>query len=167
MNRPQLTSTGTVVAAVAAAAILVPTAATAAGSLVTISDPGSSNAAKVTNDGKLQVEGGATELAFRTAPGAVSLAAGSSKLLGKVVTKDYSKIRIVATERAGSVSNISFRVTATEGNELVAHLSTFTLTPRSSKTLVIDVPATAVSIYADAAPGSGDVATDFLVYGSR
>jgi hypothetical protein len=167
MNRPQLPTGATLVAAVAAAAILVPTAATAAGSLVTISDPSSSNAARVSNDGKLKVDSGATELAFRTAPGAVSFAAGTSKFLGKVDTSDYSKIRIVATERAGSVANISFRVTATEGSELVAQLATFTLTPRSSKTFVIDVPGRAVSLYADAASGSGSVATDFLVYGSR
>ena len=132
MNRPQLPKTVALVGAVAAAAILVPTAASAAGSLVTISDPGSSNAARVTNDGRLKVDGGGTELAFRTPPGAVSFAAGTSKLLGKVDVSDYSKIRIMADERTGSASNISFRVTTTEGNELVAQLATFTLTaPRA------------------------------------
>jgi hypothetical protein len=167
MNRPQLPKSATLIGAVAVAAILVPTAASATGSLVTLSDPSSSNAARVTNDGKLQVDSGATELAFRTPVGAVSLPAGSSKLLGRVDVSDYSKIRIMADERAGSASNISFRVTTTEGSELVAQLATFTLTPHGQKTFVVDVPTKSISIYADAAPGSGNDATDFLVYGSR
>lgn len=157
---------GTVIAAVAVAAVLVPTAATAAGSLVNIGDPYTSAKARV-SAGRLNVDAGATTLAFRTKPGAESFPAGTTKFLGKVDTAGYSKIRIIATERAGSASNITFRVTATEGNELVSQLATFTLTPQSSRTMVIDVPARAVSIYAAAAPGSGNVATDFLVYGAR
>ncbi|GAA1918418.1 hypothetical protein [Nocardioides marmoribigeumensis] len=167
MNRPQLPRSVTVLGAVAAAAILVPTAASATGSLVTISDASSSNAARVSTDGRLKTDAGGTELAFRTPAGAVSFPAGTSRLLGKVDVSDYSRIRIMADERAGSASNISFRVTTTEGNELVAQLATFTLTPHSQRTFVVDVPTKVVSIYADAAPGSGNVATDFLVYGSR
>ena len=167
MNRPQLPKSATLIGAVAVAAILVPTAASATGSLVTISDSSSSNAARVTDDGRLKTDGGGTELAFRTPPGAVSFAAGTSKFLGKVDVSDYSKIRIMADERVGSASSIKFRVTTTEGSELVAQLATFTLTPHSQKTFVVDVPTKAISIYADAAPGSGTVATDFLVYGSR
>ncbi|MDO9455875.1 hypothetical protein [Nocardioides sp.] len=154
--------------AVLAAAVLVPTASTAAGNLVTISDPSNANAAKVSDLGRLQVENvNTTDLLFRTPAGAVSFPAGTTKSLGTVSTAGYEKIRVVANNRTGSASKITFRVTILEGNELVAQLATFTLAPRGQRTFVLDVPARAIALYAAAALGHGNVATDVLVYGAR
>lgn len=101
-----------------------------------------------------------TALLFRTPAGAVLFPAGTSEHLANVNTAAYKKIRIIAAERAGSTANVSFRVTALEGSNLVAHLAQFTLVPKSSRTFTIEVPARAVAIYADAASGSGNVAVD-------
>ena len=164
----RMSPAATIAAAVLGAAVLIPTASTAAGSLVTISDPSSSNAAKVSSLGRLQVENvNTTDLLFRTPAGAVSFAAGTTKHLGNVTTAGYEQIRVVANNRAGSAANITFRFTILEGSELVAHLANFTLAPKSERTLVIDVPARAIAVYAAAAAGSGSVATDVLVYGAR
>ncbi len=94
----------------------------------------------MSGDGRLKIDGGGTELAFRTPRGAVSFPAGTSRFLGKVDVSDYSKIRIMAGERVGSAAKIKFRVTTTEGNELVAQLARFTLRPHSQRTFVVDVP---------------------------
>lgn len=160
-------STTSLVAAVVGAAVLVPTASTAAGSFVTIT--GSNDvAAVVSAAGRLQVENvNTTALLFRTQAGAVSFPAGTTKKLGQVTTAGYEKIRIVANNRNGSAAPITFRFTILEGSELVAQLATFTLAPRSERTLVVDVPARAVAMYAAAGSGSGSVATDVLVYGQR
>ena len=108
-----------------------------------------------------------TQLLFRTKVGAVSLPAGSSQLLGTVTVGTYNQIRVVADERVGSASNITIRLTITEGSELVAQLDTLTLTPHSELTRVYATPGTKLSIYADAAPGAGLDSVDLLVYGSN
>ena len=105
-------------------------------------------------------------LAFRTAPGAVVIAAGQSKQLGVVDVSKYSKIRVVADERTGSGTGINVRMTITEGNELVAQLDAFTLSPHTQLTRVYDVPGTKLTIFADALGGSGTDGIDLLVYGS-
>lgn len=107
-----------------------------------------------------------TTLAFRTAPGAVSISAGQSKQLGIVDVSKFSKIRVVADERTGSGTGINVRMTLTEGNELVAQLDTFTLSPHTQLTRVYDVPGTKLTIFADALGGSGTDGIDLLVYGA-
>ena len=107
-----------------------------------------------------------TTLAFRTPPGAVSIAAGQSKELGIVDVSKFSKIRVVADERTGSGTGMNIRLTLTEGNELVAQLDTFTLAPHTQITRVYDVPGTKLSIFADALGGSGSDGIDLLVYGA-
>jgi len=105
-------------------------------------------------------------LAFRTAPGAVSITAGQSKQLGVVDVSKFSKIRVVADERTGSGTGVNIRLTLTEGNELVAQLDVLTLAPRSQVTRVYDVPGVKLSIFADAAGGNGTDSFDVLVYGA-
>jgi hypothetical protein len=59
-----------------------------------------------------------------------------------------------------------FRKTAgtiTEGSELVAQLDTFALSPDSQFTRVYDVPATKLTLFADAGSGTGTDAFDELV----
>ena len=79
----------------------------------------------------------------------------------------YDQIRVVADERVGSASNVQIRLTITEGSELVAQLDTFSLSPESQVTRVYDVPATKLTIFADAASDTGTDAFDVLVYGSN
>ena len=77
----------------------------------------------------------------------------------------FERIRVVADERAGSGTSLSVRLTITEGNELVAQLDTLHLTPHSQVTRVYEVPGTRLTIFADAAAGSGTDSADVLVYG--
>jgi hypothetical protein len=155
-------------AAAAAGALIAPTAASAAGSLVTISDSVTSSAARVSAGGRLQVENvNSTVLMYRTPVGATSWAAGTTKHFADVSTSGFSSIRVVSNVRTGSAANVTFRFTILEGTELVAQLSTYTLAPGTSRTLTIDVPARAVAIYGAAGAGSGSVASDVLVYGLR
>ncbi len=110
---------------------------------------------------------GHTVRAFRTPPGAVSIPAGQSKQLGVVDVAGFERIRIVADEREGSGSGLQIRVTITEGNELVAQLDVLHLTPHSEITKVYEVPGTKLTIFADAAGGTGSDGVDVLVYGYR
>ena len=105
------------------------------------------------------------KLLFRTAVGAVSTPAGTSKNLGTVDVSKYEKIRVVADERVGSGSGVRIRLTIMEGNELVAFLDTISLTPHSQTTRVYEVPGTKLSVDLDALPGAGTDAVDVLVYG--
>ena len=108
-----------------------------------------------------------TSLAFRTPPGGVSIPAGQSKQLGTVDVAPYERIRVVADERVGSGTGITIRLTITEGNELVAQLDLLHLTPHAQITKVYDVPGTKLTVFADAAGGTGTDALDVLVYGSK
>jgi type III secretion protein HrpB1 len=108
-----------------------------------------------------------TVLAFRTPQGGVSIPAGQSKQLGTVDVATFEQIRVVADERAGSGSGINIRLTITEGNELVAQLDVLHLTPHSQVTRVYDVPGTKLTVFADAAGGTGSDGIDVLIYGSR
>jgi type III secretion protein HrpB1 len=108
----------------------------------------------------------ATQLAFRTPPGAVSIPVGSSKTLGTVDVHAFERIRVVADERVGSASNVVIRLTITENNELVAQLDTLTLAPHSQLTRVYEVPCTKLTVFADAVgSGGGSAAVDVLIYG--
>ena len=107
-----------------------------------------------------------TTLAFRTAPGAVSIPAGQSKTLGTVDVHPFDRIRVVADERVGSAGPVVIRITLTEGNELVAQLDTLTLQPRSQQTRVYEAPGTKLTLFADATGTSGSSSVDVLVYGS-
>lgn len=160
-----------VAGAIAAAAALIPTAAGAAtGSLINIVDPANASQSAHVANGRLLVNattGDLTALLYRTPVGAVSVSAGTTKHLANVTTAGYRTLRIVADERVGSVSNVTFRVTILEGSELVARLATFTLSPHSERTFTVEVPSRAVSIDADSASGSGNNAFDFLVYGAK
>lgn len=109
-----------------------------------------------------------TTLAFRTPVGGVSIPAGQSKELGKVDVGQFSQIRVVADERVGSATPINIRLTITEGNELVAQLDTFQLTPHAQITRVYDVPGVTLTVFADALPGAtGNDGLDLLIYGSK
>jgi len=108
-----------------------------------------------------------TTLAFRTPMGGVSIPAGQSKQLGIVDVASYEPIRVVTDERVGSGTGVSIRLTITEGNELVAQLDILHLTPHSQVTRVYNVPGRKLTIFADAAGGTGNDAVDVLVYGSR
>jgi hypothetical protein len=108
-----------------------------------------------------------TFLAFRTPPGGVSIPAGQSKQLGVVDVSSFERIRVVADERVGSGSGLNVRLTITEGNELVAQLDILSLTPHSQVTRVYEVPGTKLTVFADAAGGSGTDALDVLIYGYR
>jgi hypothetical protein len=107
-----------------------------------------------------------TRLAFRTAVGGVGIPAGQSKQLGVVDVSAFSKIRVVADERVASPTGVNIRLTITEGSEWVAQLDIIPLSPRSQATRVYDVPATKLTIIADAIGGTGSDAVDVLVYGS-
>jgi hypothetical protein len=109
-----------------------------------------------------------TVLAFRTPVGAVSIPTGTTRNLGVVRTAPYETIRIVADERVGSRSNVTVTLTILQGSELVGPLTSFTLSPHSSRTFTVPVPATAVSVTATAAPSlfRGSDAVDVLVYGN-
>jgi hypothetical protein len=108
----------------------------------------------------------ATQLAFRTPAGAVSIPVGGSKTLGTVDVHSFERIRVVADERVGSVSNVVIRLTITEGSELVAQLDTLTLAPHSQLTRVYEVPGTKLTVSADAVgTGSGSASVDVLIYG--
>ena len=78
----------------------------------------------------------------------------------------FERIRVVADERAGSGTSLSVRLTITEGNELVAQLDVLHLTAHSEVTRVYEVPGTKLTIFADAAGGTGNDGVDVLVYGS-
>lgn len=109
----------------------------------------------------------ATVLAFRTPAGGVSIPVGSSRELGKVDVSSFEQIRLVADERIGSASNVTLRLTITEGNELVAQLDTPVLIPHSQLTRVYVVPGRELTIFADAAgSGSGSAGVDVLIYGN-
>jgi len=106
-------------------------------------------------------------LAFRTTVGGVMIKGGESKVLGVVDTTKFNKIRVVADERVGSTCNIWVRLTITEtGNEWVAFLDHFMLTPHSELTKVYDLPCKAITVAIDGvgvATNSGTV--DVLIYG--
>lgn len=104
-------------------------------------------------------------LAFRTKPGGVSVSAGTSQELGVVDVTPYERIRVVVDERIGSGTGVTVRLTITEGQELVAFLGLLTLAPHQQKTRVYEVPGTKLSVFADAAGGSGTDALDVLIYG--
>jgi type III secretion protein HrpB1 len=108
---------------------------------------------------------GQNVLAFRTPPGGVTIPAGQSKQLGVVDVTHYERIRIVADERIGSGTALSVRITITEGSELVAQLDVLHLTPHAEVTRTYEVPGTKLTIFADAAPGTGQDGLDVLVYG--
>ena len=105
-----------------------------------------------------------SKLVFRTPQGAVSVPAGKSMQLGIVDVSPYSKIRIVADERAGSGTGVSIRLTIAEGDELVAQLDVLSLGPHAQITQVYDVPGTRLIIYVDAIGGAGSDAVDVLIY---
>ena len=105
-------------------------------------------------------------LAFRTKLGAESINAGESKTLGTVDTSRYDKIRLVADERIGSTCNVFFRLTITEGDELVAFLDHVLLTPHAQLTRVYDVPCTKLTVAIDGVGNAGTKgAVDVLIYG--
>jgi type III secretion protein HrpB1 len=108
-----------------------------------------------------------TDLIFRTKPGAVSTAAGTSLHLGRVDVSKCERIRVVADERVGSVSGVRIRLTIMEGNELVAFLDELHLIPHSQITRVYEVPGRKLSIDMDALPGigKGKDSVDVLIYG--
>lgn len=108
----------------------------------------------------------ATKLAFRTAPGGVSIPVGTSKDLGTVDVKPFDRIRVVADERVGSAGPVVIRLTITEGNELVAQLDTLTLQPLAQITRVYETPGTTLTVFLDATGASGSSTVDVLVYGS-
>jgi hypothetical protein len=108
-----------------------------------------------------------TILAFRTPVGGVSIPAGQSKELGVVDVSPYERIRVVADERVGSGSGIAIRLTITEGSELVAQLDVLHLTPHAQVTNVYEVPGTKLTVFADAAGGTGTDGLDVLLYGSK
>jgi type III secretion protein HrpB1 len=108
---------------------------------------------------------GQNVLAFRTPPGGVSIPAGQSKQLGVVDVAQFERIRVVADERIGSGTPVSVRITITEGSELVAQLDVLHLTPHAEVSRVYETPGTKLTIFADAAPGSGQDGLDVLVYG--
>jgi type III secretion protein HrpB1 len=113
------------------------------------------------------IEAARTVLAFRTPAGGVSIPAGQSKQLGVVDVSPYERIRVVADERAGSGTGVSIRLTITEGGELVAQLDILHLTPHAQITNVYEVPGTTLTVFADAAPGSGNNGLDVLIYGFK
>jgi len=150
-------------------AALMPVAANASGTLVTLVDSATSSQARVLL-GKLAVasySADSTLLLYRTPVGAQSQAAGTTKIIANIPTAGYKKIRVLADERIGSPTNVRFMVTITEGSELVGHILDFNLTAQSGRSFVLDVPGKAVAIQAQTAAGSGNDAFDFLVYGSK
>jgi type III secretion protein HrpB1 len=104
-------------------------------------------------------------LAFRTKSGGVTVPAGTSQELGVVDVAPYERIRVVADERTGSGTGVTVRLTITEGQELVAFLDLLALAPHQQTTRVYEAPGTTLSVFADAAGGSGTDALDVLIYG--
>ena len=107
-----------------------------------------------------------TNLAFRTQPGGVVVPAGQSMKLGAVDVSPFSKIRVIADERADSQTGVNIRLTITEGDEFVGQLDTLELTPGAQVTRVYDVPGTYLTVFADAVDGTGSDGVDVLIYGS-
>ena len=108
-----------------------------------------------------------TVLAFRTPVGGISIPAGQSKQLGVVDVSAFARIRVVADERVGSGTGVSIRLTISESNELVAQLDVLHLTPHAQITNVYEVPGTTLTVFADAAPGTGNDGLDLLIYGFK
>src|ERR1044071_726435 len=108
-----------------------------------------------------------TVLAFRTPVGGVTIPAGQSKQLGVVDVSQFERIRVVADERVGSGTGITLRLTISEGNELVAQLDLLHLTPHAEITKTYEIPGTTLTIFADAAGGTGSDSVDVLVYGRK
>ncbi len=77
----------------------------------------------------------------------------------------YERIRVVADERTGSGTGVTVRLTITDGQELVAFLDLLALAPAQQTTRVYEVPGTTLSVFADAADGSGTDGLDVLIYG--
>ncbi len=105
-------------------------------------------------------------LAFRTTPGAVTINAAESRVLGVIDVDHFERIRLVADERVGSTCNVWVRLTITEGDEWVAFLDHLMLTPHAQITKTYDVPGTKLTVAVDgvgAANTKGSV--DILVYG--
>ncbi len=87
--------------------------------------------------------------------------------LGTVDVSCFSNIRLYADERVGSPTNVTLRLTATEGNELIAQLDMPLLTPHGQLTRPYAVPGTVLTIYADAASGGrGSDGVDVFIYGN-
>ncbi|MBV9850082.1 MAG: hypothetical protein JO250_10455 [Armatimonadetes bacterium] len=97
----------------------------------------------------------------------MSIPAGQSKELGTVDVSPYSQIRVVADERAGSGTGVNIRLTLTEGSELVAQLDVLTLGPHAQITRVYECAGTKLTVFADAAGGSGSDGVDVLIYGTK
>jgi hypothetical protein len=106
-------------------------------------------------------------LAFRTTVGGITLKGGETKVLGVIDTTKFDKICIVADERIGSTCNIWVRLTITEtGNEWVAFLDHFMLTPHSEITKVYNLPCKAITITIDGVGVPTNSGTlDVLLYG--
>ena len=106
-----------------------------------------------------------TKLAWSTVDGA-SVPAGQSVQLGTVDVSPFSQIRVVAGEYVGSPTNVNIRLTITEVDALVAQLDVLQLTPHSEITRVYDVPGTTLTIFADAAGGTGTNQVLVYIYGN-
>ncbi len=102
-------------------------------------------------------------LAFRTKPGAETVNAAESKVLGTVDVSTFERIRVVADERVGGTCNVWIRLTITEW---VAFLDHIMLTPHAQMTRVYDVPGTKLTVAIDGVgPANTKGSVDVLIYG--
>lgn len=106
---------------------------------------------------------GATILAFRTEADGAMLAPGTSRDLGPIDVHTFERIRVVASQRASSGTDVIIRLTTREA-ELSALLDLMLIASGSQVTRAYDVPGTKLAISVEAA-GSSPVKVDVWVYG--
>ena len=114
-----------------------------------------------------------SKLVWRTPVGGVSIPPAEAKKLGVLDVNIFSKIRVVAKERAGSPSPIQIQLVITEGGEPLFPLDTFGLSLTSgvsqlSRTYDVPPAKLIIEAFAAASPAglTGTDIIDVFIYGS-
>lgn len=111
-----------------------------------------------------------TRLIFRTAPGSVTIPAGTTLDLTAryprgVCVSAYPSIRMACASRSTSDVPVTLRLVVMAGEEAFSYLDQFTLLPGGPHSQAYDVPGIGIKVHAEAAAGTGNAYVDFLLYG--
>jgi type III secretion protein HrpB1 len=107
-----------------------------------------------------------SKLAFSTPPKGIPISSGTTKQVGSVDVSTFSRIRVIARERAGSANSVTIRLITTEGKEQIGQFAFFQLGPDSLVTGVYDLPPRALTIEARALGSTGGNLIDLWIYGA-
>lgn len=106
-----------------------------------------------------------TMLLFTTPLGGDAIQTGTTKAIASLNTSRCARIRVVATERVGSPTNVTIRLILMQGEAQVAHLDALALNPRGEVTKVYEVPGIKLGLLAEAVSGQHGIDSfDLLVY---